>query len=121
MPAPQPALFPSLNRLLAGFGERLRVARLRRHMTLEQVCARADVSRMTLYRAESGNSAVSLGTYLRILAVLKLENDLELVARDDTLGRMLQDQEIPERRAPRRRKTDSEDSGEPPRGDPGSA
>ncbi len=69
---------------------------------------------MTLYRAESGNSAVSLGTYLRILAVLKLEGDLELVARDDTLGRMLQDQELPERRAPRRRKTDSEDTGEPP-------
>ena len=96
MPAPQPALFPSLNRL-----------------TLEQVCARADISRMTLYRAESGNSAVSLGTYLRILAVLKLESDLELVARDDTLGRMLQDRELPERRAPRRRKTDAENSGEP--------
>jgi hypothetical protein len=34
---------------------------------------------------------VTLGTYLRILAIYGLENDLSVVAGDDILGRRLQD------------------------------
>jgi hypothetical protein len=34
---------------------------------------------------------VSLGTYLRVLRVLGLDKDLDAVARDDALGRKLQD------------------------------
>ena len=55
---------------------------------------------MTLYRAEAGNSAVALGTLMRILSVLGLESDLDLVARDDKLGRLLQDNELTPRRRP---------------------
>ena len=53
---------------------------------------------MTLFRAEAGSPAIALGTLLRILAVLGLENDLELIARDDKAGRLLQDQALPVRR-----------------------
>ncbi len=53
---------------------------------------------MTLFRAEAGSPAIALGTLLRILAVLGLENDIELVARDDKAGRLLQDQALPVRR-----------------------
>ena len=53
---------------------------------------------MTLFRAEQGNPAVALGTYLRILSVLKLEGDLDRLADDDRLGRLLQDSDLPERR-----------------------
>jgi hypothetical protein len=53
---------------------------------------------MTLYRLEAGGPAIALGTLLRVLSVLSLENDLELIARDDRLGRLLQDQKLPARR-----------------------
>lgn len=67
------------------------------------VCARADISRPTLYKIESGDPAVTLGNYAQVLRVLGLERDLGLVARDDVLGRSLQDEALPaRRRAPRR-------------------
>ena len=89
-------------KLLAGLGERLRLARLRRKLSIDVTCERAGISRMTLYRAESGSPAVALGTLVRILSVLGLETDLELIARDDKLGRLLQDQALPPRRRARR-------------------
>ena len=98
MPSKQPALFAPEQKLLTELGERLRLARLRRHMSAALVAERAGISRMTLYRAEQGNTAVSLGTCLRILAVLKLEEDIAAVARDDRLGRRLQDMKLPPRR-----------------------
>ena len=63
---------------------------------------RAGVSRMTLYRAEGGSPAIALGTLVRILSVLGLRSDLELIARDDKLGRILQDQALAPRRRVRR-------------------
>ncbi len=101
MPAKQPLMYPSQKRLLAALGERLRLARLRRRLGVAITCQRAGISRMTLYRAEAGSPAVALGTLVRILSVLGLEADLELIARDDKLGRTLQDQTLP----PRRRST----------------
>ena len=98
MPAKQPAFYPSQKRLLTALGERLRLARLRRKLTIDIACQRAGISRMTLFRAEAGSPAIALGTLLRILAVLGLEADLELIARDDKAGRLLQDQALPVRR-----------------------
>ena len=88
-------------KLLEALGERLRLARLRRKLGVDITCERAGISRMTLYRAEAGNSAIALGTLARILSVLGLESDLKLIARDDKLGRLLQDNELkPRRRRP---------------------
>lgn len=98
MPSKAPLMFPSQSALLAAFGERLRLARLRRRLTIDIMCERARVSRMTLYRIEEGHPAVSLGMYLNVLAVLKLENDLGLLAQDDRMGRLLQDNALPPRR-----------------------
>jgi transcriptional regulator with XRE-family HTH domain len=94
MPAKQPAMYPPQRRLLEALGERLRLARLRRQLSIELTCQRAGIARMTLYRAEAGNSAVALGTLVRILSVLGLAADLEVIARDDKLGRQLQDQAL---------------------------
>jgi transcriptional regulator with XRE-family HTH domain len=91
-------IYPAEERLLADFGERLRLARLRRNLSAETVAERSSISRMTLHRAEKGSSAVSMGTYVRILAALHLENDLALLAKDDVLGRKLQDLALPKRR-----------------------
>jgi transcriptional regulator with XRE-family HTH domain len=98
MPAKQPLLYPAQKRILTALGERLRLARLRRKLTIEITCQRAGISRMTLFRAEAGSPAIALGTLLRILVVLGLEGDLEAIARDDKAGRLLQDQALPLRR-----------------------
>lgn len=101
MPAKAQPTFMSETALLTALGGRLRLARLRRKFSAETVAVRAGVSRMTLHRAENGDPAVTLGTYLKILGVLHLERDLELVAQDDTVGRRLQDLALPRKRKPR--------------------
>ncbi len=99
----QSPLLPTLARRLSVLGERLRLARMRRKFSAETVAKRAGVSRMTLYRIESGDPVVALGSYARVLAVLQLDADLDRLALDDALGRRLQDLGIPERRrAPRK-------------------
>lgn len=116
MPARQPPLYPGQKRILTALGERLRLARLRRNLTIDVSCERAGISRMTLFRAEVGSPAIALGTLLRILSVLGLENDLELIARDDKAGRLLQDQALPirRRRSARARPTLSTPKGRAP-------
>ena len=91
MPRTQPKPFPPLQRQMAALGERLRLARLRRAYSTVVVAERANISRDTLYRVEAGDPAVALGTYLRVLRVLGLDKDLDALARDDELGRKLQD------------------------------
>jgi hypothetical protein len=62
---------------------------------------------MTLYRAERGSPAVALGTLVRILSILRLDTDFEQVARDDVLGRLMQDEFLTPRRL--RRPPDDDD------------
>jgi transcriptional regulator with XRE-family HTH domain len=61
---------------------------------------RVGVSRMTIYKLERGDLSVGLGILVRALGVLGLDADLDLLARDDELGRRLQDVSLPTR--PRR-------------------
>lgn len=99
-----PSLLPRLQRELAGFGERLRAARLRRAYGAETIAQRAGITRKTLGRVEQGDAAVALGVYARVLQALGLESDLAQVARDDELGRRLQDMNLKSpRRAPRKK------------------
>lgn len=97
MPSKPPVIFPQEQRMLAQLGERLRLARLRRQLSAAAVAGRAGISRTSLYKAELGNAGVTLGTYLRVLAVLGLERDLDVVAADDKVGRKLQDLMLPPR------------------------
>lgn len=91
MPSKPIKLFPQEAKLLSDLGERLKLARMRREMSVNTVAIRSRISRTTLYRAENGSPAVALGVYLRILVVLGLDGDLAQVAVDDRLGRKLQD------------------------------
>ena len=85
-------------------GERLKDARLRRRFSMETVCKRADLSRPTLYKIEHGDPSVAIGLYVQVLRVLGLVDDLSLIAKEDVLGRRLQDELLPNRkRAPRRK------------------
>jgi len=98
MPSKKQPIFPTEQKILADFGERLRLARLRREISAETLASRSSISRMTLHRAEKGSPAVSMGTYLRILAALHLTEDIDLLAKDDVLGRKLQDLNFPKRK-----------------------
>ena len=60
----------------------------------EQVAERAGISRNTLTKIERGEEGVAMGYYFRVLAILGLEKDLLLVAKDDELGRALQDAKL---------------------------
>lgn len=100
-----PSLVPRVGRILAGVGENIRKARLRRALSASAVAQRAEISRKTLYRVEQGDPAVALGIYTRVLQALRLESDLGSIAADDLLGRKLQDANLePGTRAPRKLK-----------------
>ena len=97
------AIYPSSAKELAALGQRLKDARLRRRFSMETVCARADISRPTLYKVENGDPSVAMGIYVQVLRVLGLVEDLGMVAKEDELGRRLQDEALPYRkRAPKK-------------------
>ena len=93
-----PTIFPDLGRHLAALAERLRLARLRRNYSAATVATRAGLARATLYRVERGDPSVSMAAYASVLRVLGLHADIDLLARDDALGRKLQDLQLPTRR-----------------------
>ena len=72
-------------------GEQIRLARLRRNLTIAQIAERATCSELTVMRVERGTPTVAIGIYLRILYALQLDDDILLLAKDDALGRTLQD------------------------------
>jgi transcriptional regulator with XRE-family HTH domain len=94
---------PSTAKILTEFGENIKLARLRRKLSAEQVAERANISRPTLLAIEKGMPGVAIGSYVQVLFVLNLEKDLLKVAADDILGRKLQDAELTvKERAPKK-------------------
>ena len=85
---------PKQKKILIILGENIKLARLRRKLSAEQVSERAGISRRTLVSIEQGAESVAIGSYLQVLFVLGLSNDLLLVAKDDVLGRKLQDAKL---------------------------
>src|SRR4030065_2793745 len=84
-------LLPKAQKAASMLGEHIRLARLRRKYSTQQVSERANISRPTLLSIEKGNPNVSIGAYVKVLMVLGLEKDINTVAKDDDLGRRLQD------------------------------
>lgn len=96
-------ILPSITRILKELGANLKLARLRRKLSTQQVAERANISRPTLLSIEKGLPGVAIGSYAQVLFVLNLEKDLLKVATDDILGRKLQDAGlIVKERAPKR-------------------
>ncbi len=92
MPKKTILLLPETERYLEQMGSQIKLARLRRKLTAELVAERANISRATLSAIEKGSSSVSIGHYAAVLHALNyMDKDLLLLAKDDELGRTLQD------------------------------
>lgn len=97
-------MYPASMKEMDALGQRLKDTRLRRRFSMETVCSRADISRPTLYKVEKGDPTVAVGIYINVLRVLGLVEDLGMIAKEDAIGRRLQDEALPHRkRAPLRK------------------
>ena len=64
-------------------GEQIKLARLRRNLSVAQVAERATCSPLTVSRIEKGIPTVAIGIYLRVLYALQLDDDILLLAKED--------------------------------------
>ena len=97
-------IMPSTEEILKTLGEQIKLARLRRDLSAELVAERAGISRSTLWKVESGNPAVAMGIYAAVLHALnRMDEDLLLIAKEDSLGRQIEKlQQHTRKRATRR-------------------
>ncbi len=86
-------------RALRKLGQDIRDARRRRRIPAAILADRASLSRMTLNRIEKGDAAVSIGNYATVLFALGLAERLAALAdaAQDTVGRELEEEHLPER------------------------
>lgn len=85
-------ILPGTEKILKTMGEQIKLARLRRDLSAELVAERAGISRTSLWKVESGNPSVAIGNYAAVLHALgNMDEDMLLVARDDEMGRQMQD------------------------------
>jgi transcriptional regulator with XRE-family HTH domain len=88
-------LLPGAQKTISVPGENIKLARLRRKFSAEQVAERADISRPTLISIEKGHPYVRFGAYAKVLFVPGLGEDILEVAKNDKSGRKLQDNPTP--------------------------
>ena len=98
-------ILPPTEEILATMGEQIKLARLRRNLSTELVAERAGISRASLWKVEKGDPSVAMGIYAAVLHALNnMDRDLLMVAKDDVLGRELQDINLlPKKRASHRK------------------
>ena len=96
-------VMPATLNILQQMGEQIKLARLRRQLSAELIAERAGISRATLWNIEKGSPSVSMGAYAAALHALGgMDRDLLMVAKDDELGRKLQDlDQLQKKRAPK--------------------
>lgn len=97
-------LLPKQQAILGRLGENIKLARLRRKLSGQQVAERAGINRTTLWNIEKGSPQVAIGIYCQVLFVLGMAEDLLKIATDDELGRRLQDADLMvKKRAPKKK------------------
>ena len=95
MPKKSIVLLPETLNILEQMGLQIKYERLRRKISAEIVAERAGISRATLCAIEKGSPSVAMGCYAAVLHALNyMDKDLLLVAKDDELGRKLQDLDL---------------------------
>ena len=88
-------ILPATEDILKTMGEQIKLARLRRDLPSKLVAERAGISRASLWNVENGSPSVSIGIYAAVLHALNnMDRDLLLVAKDDRMGREMQDLQL---------------------------
>ncbi|NLV30676.1 MAG: helix-turn-helix domain-containing protein [Acidobacteria bacterium] len=95
-----------VRRALRKLGHDVRDARRRRRIPVAVMAERASISRTTLNKVEKGDPGVSLGTWATVLFALGMVDRLADVAdpRHDAVGRELEEERLPLRIRPSRRR-----------------
>lgn len=107
------ALTNACSQSLEALGRRIRNARLRRLLSAEAVAIHAGITRQTLSKIELGIPTVTISSYVRVLEVLGLMDDVNQVASDTAFRKHLREGEFQLReRAPRRVRSESNEGGQ---------
>lgn len=96
-------LEPNIEEKIRKIGHRIKKARLRRNISIEMISEKAGISESTFYAIEYGASTVSLGAYAAVLAILGLDNDLDVIAMDEEGKALFWEDNIVERKRAKRR------------------
>ena len=83
-------LFPKQRRVLNSFGEDLLLATKRRGYTKKLICDRTVFDNKTVNKVFAGDPGVAIGTYLKIMSVLGMEENSAEMAAHDEVGIKLQ-------------------------------
>ena len=83
-------LFPRQARILQTFGQDLLLAMKRRGYSKKLMRERTGFDPKTLNKVFAGDPGVAIGTYLKVMAVLGLENIFAELAAHDEVGIKLQ-------------------------------
>jgi len=83
-------LFPKQRKALKTFGEDLLLATKRRGLTKQMICDRTGFDNKTVNKVFAGDPGVAIGTYLKVMAVLGMEDNFSEMAAYDEVGVKLQ-------------------------------
>ena len=87
-------ILPKQERALQELWNQIRLARLRRNITSQEMAQHTSLGCNTIVKS------VAMGSYFRVLIALGLDPDILALAKDDVLGRKLQDAKLlPKQRA----------------------
>ncbi len=87
-------LYPQVQKRLEDLGYRIKLARLRRKISIETVANRAKVSRKSVWEVEKGSPSVAMGIYINVFMAIGMLGEIDKILADDPLGRILQDDEL---------------------------
>ncbi len=87
-------LYPQVQKRLEDLGYRIKLARLRRKISIETVANRAKVSRKSVWEVEKGSPSVAMGIYINVFMAIGMLGEIDKILVDDPLGRILQDDEL---------------------------
>lgn len=102
------ALPRPVRQALVKLGADIAVARKKRRISTVSMAERAFISRATLHKVEKGDPSVSMGIYMAVLSVLGLAEGVGGVADRgvDILGLDIDEDRLPKKVQPRRRRRD---------------
>jgi transcriptional regulator with XRE-family HTH domain len=96
------SISPLAKRQLRQMGENIKMARLRRSLSIRDIAQRAGLSPTTVVSLEKGATGVGVGAVANVLHALGLAEHIGLLGQNDELGRKLLDLEmVPKKRTPK--------------------